>query len=74
MPEPDVYNEQRISMLTPELREKVRHNLVTTQFRKAGCTRPDGQDWPAWFEQAPVERVRVATGSKAFGTYNHQPG
>lgn len=74
MSKADIYTETRISMLTDELREKVRHNLVTSQFKKAGCTRSDGQEWPAWFEHVPIERVRVATGSKEFGTYNHQAG
>ncbi|HCR19746.1 MAG TPA: hypothetical protein DIU35_19900 [Candidatus Latescibacteria bacterium] len=72
--EPDIYTETRISMLTPELRQKVRDNLVTSQFQKAGCVRPDGQSWPAWFNHVPIERVRVATGSKDFGMYNHQAG
>ena len=74
MPVPDIYTETRISMLTPELRQRVRDNLVTSQFTKAGCTRPDGKDWPAWFDHAPIRRIRVATGSRAFGTYNHQAG
>jgi hypothetical protein len=74
VPVPDVYTETRISMLTPDLRQRVRDNLVTSQFKKAGCTRPDGQEWPAWFDHAPMRRVRVATGSRAFGTYNHQAG
>ena len=70
----DIYTETRISMLTDELRQKVRNNLVTSQFGKAGCTRADGKDWPAWFDHAPIERVRVVTGSRDFGTYNHQSG
>ena len=74
MSAPDIYTETRISMLTPDLRQRVRDNLVTSQFRKAGCTRPDGEEWPAWFDQAPVRRSRVATGTTAFGTYNHQAG
>ena len=51
-----------------------RDNQVTSQFQKAGCGRPDGQPWPAWFNHVPIERVRVATGSKDFGMYNHQAG
>ncbi len=74
MPVPDIYSETRISMLTPDLRQRVRDNLVTSQFKKAGCTRPDGKEWPAWFDRAPIRRVRVATGSSTFGTYNHQAG
>jgi len=74
MSEADVYDEKRISMLTDELRQKVRHNLVTSQFQKAGCTRGDGKPWPAWLDHVPIERVRVATGSKEFGSYNHQSG
>ena len=74
MPIPDIYTETRISMLTPELRQRVRDNLVTSQFKKAGCTRPDGREWPAWFDHVPVRRSRVASGSRAFGAYNHQAG
>ena len=74
MTEPDIYSETRISMLTPELRQRVRDNLVTSQFQKAGCKRPDGQEWPAWFDHIPIEQVRVVTGSKDFGMYNHQAG
>lgn len=74
MTDPDIYTETRISMLNPELRQRVRDNLVTSQFQKAGCLRPDGQEWPAWFDHVPIRRVRVATGSRAFGMYNHQAG
>lgn len=70
----DVYDEKRISMLTEELRQTVWHNLVTSQFQKAGCTRGDGKPWPEWFDHVSTERVRVATGSKEFGSYNHQSG
>ena len=74
MSAPDVYNEKRISMLTDDLRGKVWHNLVISQFQKAGCTRGDGKPWTACFDHLPVRRVRVATGSKEFGSYNHQSG
>ena len=44
MTDPDIYTETRISMLNPELRQRVCDNLVTSQFQKAGCLRPDGQE------------------------------
>ncbi|MFH0963911.1 MAG: exo-alpha-sialidase [Planctomycetota bacterium] len=74
MPSPDIYDQRRISMLSPELRERVFHNLITHQFLKAGCTRADGKPWPEWFQRLPVERHRVFTSTPERGTYNHHAG
>ena len=74
MPTPDIYEQKRISMLSPELCQLEFPSLIKSQFEKAGCTRGDGKPWEDVFEKLKVERTRVATASKEFGTYNHQSG
>ena len=70
----DIYEQKRISMLSSDLRLLVNRNLIRHQFEKAGCTRGDGKPWKDVFERLEVERIRVVTGTREFGTYNHQSG
>jgi len=74
MCKPDLFETKRISMLTPDLRMQVFQYLIGSQFTKSGTTRQDGGPWPEVFDKIDVERVRIATGTPQFGTYNHQSG
>ena len=70
----NIYTQRRISMLTPQSRQRVYANLVRHQFQKSGTTKADGKPRPEVFKHVPVQRSRVFTGTPQKGTCNHQSG
>ena len=69
MSKPYIYQENHISVLTPQLREKTKMMQIMTSFKFAGCTLETATE--EILPYAPMERYSVFKCSKEKGTYNH---
>ena len=73
MTEFDIYQEQKIDILSPELKEKVFNVYRAACFEATGCMREGGFGDLAYVPPIGMERRLVYRAGDGFGTYDHAP-
>ena len=69
----DIYSEQKIDMLSAEMKKLVANAYRAKCFAATGCMREGGFGDFGKFPQADMERISIYRGGDGFGTYDHAP-